>query len=126
MHLNLPSPAHISRISDEFFTAYVSLGRVLSYGKNLEPMGWSWSGGGGYGKGSNNGFSRFGRGDDGGGSGILSHSSTVERLYAWEKKLFLDVKVAFICNPLYFTLFANSDSSKYTVIKHTDSSKCAA
>jgi hypothetical protein len=73
----------------------LSSGRVLSYGKNLKPMGWSWSGGGGggYGKSTNNGFSRFGTGDDGGGSGILSHSSTVERLYAWEKKLFLDVKV---------------------------------
>lgn len=69
-------------------------GRVLSYGKNLKPVGWSW-GGGGYGKGSN-GFSRFGGGDEGmgngGGCGILSHSSTVERLYAWEKKLFLEVK----------------------------------
>jgi hypothetical protein len=30
---------------------------------------------------------------NGGGSGILSHSSTVERLYAWEKKLFFEVKV---------------------------------
>ncbi|KAG8057581.1 hypothetical protein GUJ93_ZPchr0002g23702 [Zizania palustris] len=69
-------------------------GKVLNYGKNLKPMGWSW-GGGGYGKGSN-GFSRFGRVDDGmgngRGSGILSHSSTVEKLYAWEKKLFLEVK----------------------------------
>uniref|UniRef100_A0A0D3H9G4 DUF632 domain-containing protein n=1 Tax=Oryza barthii TaxID=65489 RepID=A0A0D3H9G4_9ORYZ len=36
------------------------------------------------------------RGDEGmgngGSSGILSHSSTVEKLYAWEKKLFLEVK----------------------------------
>ncbi|EMS65961.1 hypothetical protein TRIUR3_15371 [Triticum urartu] len=73
-------------------------GRVMSYGKNLKPTGLSWGGaGGGYGKGSSNGFSRFGIGDEGmmgngGGSGILSHSSTVERLYAWEKKLFLEVK----------------------------------
>jgi hypothetical protein len=29
----------------------------------------------------------------GGGGGMLSHSSTVEKLYAWEKKLFLEVKV---------------------------------
>ncbi|BAH94689.1 Os09g0538750 [Oryza sativa Japonica Group] len=29
---------------------------------------------------------------NGGSSGILSHSSTVEKLYAWEKKLFLEVK----------------------------------
>lgn len=74
----------------------------MSYGKNLKPTGWSWGGGGGgYGKGSSNGFSRFGTGDEGmmgngGGSGILSHSSTVERLYAWEKKLFLEVKVSFV------------------------------
>lgn len=62
-------------------------------------MGWTWGGGGGggYGKG-NNGFTRFGRGDSGmsmgsgGGGGMLSHSSTVEKLYAWEKKLFLEVK----------------------------------
>lgn len=75
-------------------------GKVLSYSKSLKPAGWSWGGGGGgYVKGTNS-FSRFGRGDEGmamagnsGGSGILSHSSTVERLYAWEKKLFLEVKV---------------------------------
>ncbi|RLM86155.1 formin-like protein 5 [Panicum miliaceum] len=60
-------------------------------------MGWTWGGAGGYGKG-NNGFTRFGRGEggmvmgSGGGGGILSHSSTVEKLYAWEKKLFLEVK----------------------------------
>uniref|UniRef100_J3MZL6 DUF632 domain-containing protein n=1 Tax=Oryza brachyantha TaxID=4533 RepID=J3MZL6_ORYBR len=69
-------------------------GKVLNYSKNLRPMGWSW-GGTGYSKGSS-GFSRFGRGDEGmgngGSSGILSHSSTVEKLYAWEKKLFLEVK----------------------------------
>jgi len=73
-------------------------GKVLSYSKNLTPMGWTWGGAGGYGKGSN-GFTRFGRGDggmvmgSGGGGGMLSHSSTVEKLYAWEKKLFLEVKV---------------------------------
>lgn len=74
-------------------------GKVLSYSKSLKPMGWTWGGGGGggYGKG-NNGFTRFGRGDSGmsmgsgGGGGMLSHSSTVEKLYAWEKKLFLEVK----------------------------------
>nr|ACL54511.1 unknown [Zea mays] len=71
-------------------------GKVLSYSKSLKPMGWAW-GGGGYGKG-NDGFTRFGRGDggmpmgNGGGGGMLSHSSTVEKLYAWEKKLFLEVK----------------------------------
>jgi hypothetical protein len=79
---------------------------VLSYSKSLKPSGWSWGGGGeGYRK-VNSGFSRFGSGDggmamgNGGGSGILSHSSTVERLYAWEKKLFFEVKVGdrFLCS----------------------------
>jgi hypothetical protein len=72
---------------------------VLSYSKSLKPSGWSWGGSsGGYGK-VNSGFSRFGSGGggmamgNGGGSGIRSHSSTIERLYAWEKKLFLEVKV---------------------------------
>ena len=83
-------PIHSSSIAALTFRLFLqSSGRVLSYGKNLKPTGWSW-GGGGYGKGSINGFSRFGIGDDG---GILSHSSTVDRLYTWEKKLFLDVKV---------------------------------
>ncbi|GJN34489.1 hypothetical protein PR202_gb23153 [Eleusine coracana subsp. coracana] len=72
--------------------------KVLSYSKSLKPAGWSWGGGGGGYMKASNSFSRFGRGDEGmaignaGGSGILSHSSTVERLYAWEKKLFLEVK----------------------------------
>jgi hypothetical protein len=94
--------AHI--ISEESF-CYIPwgstsvAGKVLSYSKSLKPSGWSWGGGGeGYTK-VNSGFSRFGSGDggmamgNGGGSGILTHSSTVERLYAWEKKLFFEVKV---------------------------------
>lgn len=69
-------------------------------------MGWTWGGGGGgYGKG-NNGFTRFGRGDGGipmgGGGGMLSHSSTVEKLYAWEKKLFLEVKVRVVPSLLFY------------------------
>ena len=64
-------------------------------------MGWTWGGGGGYGKG-NNGFTRFGRGDGNvGGGGMLSHSSTVEKLYAWEKKLFLEVKVRVVPSLLF-------------------------
>lgn len=69
-------------------------------------MGWAWGGGEGYGKVSN-GFTRFGRGDggmpmgNGGGGGMLSHSSTVEKLYAWEKKLFLEVKVRVVPSLVY-------------------------
>lgn len=37
-----------------------------------------------------------GVGNGGGvGGGSTSHSSTVEKLYAWEKKLFLEVKVQY-------------------------------
>jgi hypothetical protein len=99
---------YISLIADEsfFFSSFTSAaGKVLSYSKSLKPMGWAW-GGGGYGKG-NDGFTRFGRGDggmpmgNGGGGGMLSHSSTVEKLYAWEKKLFLEVKVRVVPSLLF-------------------------
>lgn len=38
---------------------------------------------------------------NGGGGGMLSHSSTVEKLYAWEKKLFLEVKVRVVPSLLF-------------------------
>lgn len=43
---------------------------------------------------------------DGVGTGSLSHSSTVEKLYAWEKKLFLEVKVQYL-----IVVFSSSRSS---------------
>ncbi|KAG1359430.1 putative Nitrate regulatory gene2 protein [Cocos nucifera] len=61
--------------------------KMCSYGKSLNPFLWAW--------GSNSKTSGFTKGvGDGGGVGIgsMSHSSTVEKLYAWEKKLFLEVK----------------------------------
>ncbi|KAG6474159.1 protein ALTERED PHOSPHATE STARVATION RESPONSE 1-like [Zingiber officinale] len=77
-------------------------GKMSGYGKNLNPLHWSWR--------SNSktcgdftGFGNCGegmRGDNGSGScsGVaadsVSHTSTVEKLYAWEKKLYLEVKNA--------------------------------
>ncbi|KAJ8499143.1 hypothetical protein OPV22_009695 [Ensete ventricosum] len=76
-------------------------GKMHAYGKNLRHLHWSWI--------SNSkatgGFTRFGRcreqmgrgigsGDGGVGSGHMSHTSTMEKLYAWEKKLYLEVKNA--------------------------------
>lgn len=55
---------------------------------------------------------------NGGGSGILSHSSTVEKLDAWEKKLFLEVKVSsslifnFINSGLTFAFSLNSSKKR--------------
>lgn len=91
-----------------------SSGKVYSYGRSLSwsPMSWSSSGklnglGLGFGTGKlgeemvfgGNGV-RMGMVNNGGGNGNgnaingVSHCSTVERLYAWEKKLFHEVKNA--------------------------------
>ncbi|RWW08402.1 hypothetical protein GW17_00028167 [Ensete ventricosum] len=71
-----------------------------SYGKNLNPLSWSWR----FNSKTNGGFTRFGscRGEMvrsfgsgiGAGIGNVSHTSTVEKLHAWEKKLLLEVKNA--------------------------------
>ncbi|KAJ7953151.1 Protein of unknown function (DUF630) Protein of unknown function (DUF632) [Quillaja saponaria] len=69
-------------------------GKVYNYGWSLSPSLWGW--------GSNpklNGFGKLGEefsGSNLGDKGIESggHCSTVERLYAWEKKLFQEVKNA--------------------------------
>ncbi|XP_072965571.1 protein ALTERED PHOSPHATE STARVATION RESPONSE 1 [Typha angustifolia] len=63
-------------------------GKVFSYGRSFNPLVWS--------RGSNtktDGLMVRGVGN-GDGVGILrmSHCSTVEKLYAWEKKLYLEVK----------------------------------
>ncbi|RRT45545.1 hypothetical protein B296_00055064, partial [Ensete ventricosum] len=75
---------------------------VTSYGKNLNPLSWSWR----FNSKTNGGFTRFGscRGEMvrsfgsgiGAGIGNVSHTSTVEKLHAWEKKLFLEVKVRWL------------------------------
>lgn len=78
------------------FLYFLLLGKVSSHGWSLSPSFWAW--------GSSpklNGFGRlaeekppvsFG---NFGANGVRSggHCSTVERLYAWEKKLYQEVKV---------------------------------
>lgn len=64
------------------------VGKVYNCGKNLSPLPWTW--------GSTSKSSSFGSISDvvGGAAATgFGHSSTVERLYAWEKKLFEEVKV---------------------------------
>jgi hypothetical protein len=71
----------------------VVAGKVYNYGFNLSPSLWTW--------GLNpksNGFRKFG--EEMLGSGVAggsvvgdSHCCTVERLFAWEKKLCEEVKV---------------------------------
>nr|XP_043631290.1 protein ALTERED PHOSPHATE STARVATION RESPONSE 1-like isoform X2 [Erigeron canadensis] len=70
-----------------------SSGKVHGYGRNLSPLFSSWSS-----TPKSNVFGKFGCDDMigdspvGGGLIVGSHCSTVERLYAWEKKLFQEVK----------------------------------
>ncbi|KAI3704511.1 hypothetical protein L1987_74733 [Smallanthus sonchifolius] len=72
------------------FPGQGSSGKVHGYGKNLNPLFSSWS--------STPKLNVFGCDDMGGvrevGGGLSggSHCSTVERLYAWEKKLYQEVK----------------------------------
>lgn len=59
------------------------VGKVHSYGWSLSPSLWAWGSspklnGGAFGV---------------NGVGSVGHCSTVERLYAWEKKLYQEVKV---------------------------------
>ncbi|KAJ6929831.1 protein ALTERED PHOSPHATEARVATION RESPONSE 1-like [Populus alba x Populus x berolinensis] len=70
-------------------------GRVYNYGCNLtSPSSWTW--------GSSPKLDGFGKMSEemvvshvgSGGVAHVSHCSTVERLYAWEKKLFIEVKNA--------------------------------
>ena len=68
-------------------------GKVYNYGWSLSPSLWAW--------GSSpkpNGFGKLSEeipGCNFGGKDVISgsHCSTVERLYAWEKKLYNEVKV---------------------------------
>lgn len=74
------------------FICYVFvIGKVNGYGKNLSPLFGSWS--------STPKLNVFGCNDMGSVGGRLSggsHCSTVERLYAWEKKLYQEVKVTLL------------------------------
>lgn len=81
------------------FYWYFMAGKVYNHGCNLStPSTWTW--------GSSpklNGFGKMGcdemvlshLGSDIGGDGMVScsHCSTVERLYAWEQRLYQEVKV---------------------------------
>lgn len=58
------------------------LDKIGSYGRSLRPWGSSNS------RASSGGFTRFQRSEE----ASVTHSSTVEKLYAWEKKLYLEVK----------------------------------
>ncbi|KAL7615434.1 protein ALTERED PHOSPHATE STARVATION RESPONSE 1 [Lactuca sativa] len=75
------------------FPGQGSSGKVHGYGKNLSPLFSSWSS-----SQKLNMFGKFGCDDMAGvsaiGGGLISgsHCSTVERLYAWEKKLCQEVK----------------------------------
>ncbi|XP_047311247.1 protein ALTERED PHOSPHATE STARVATION RESPONSE 1-like [Impatiens glandulifera] len=68
-----------------------SSGKIYGYGKGLSPMLWSW--------GSCRKTDSFKVGEflterNQGDTLVGSHSSTVEKLYAWEKKLYSEVKNA--------------------------------
>ncbi|TYI54052.1 hypothetical protein E1A91_D11G048700v1 [Gossypium mustelinum] len=78
---------------DEYFIKAADAGKVYNYGCNLTPTIWAWNRNSkmeGTGK---LGGDRTGENGNVGGT-ILnsSHSSTIERLYAWEKKLYEEVK----------------------------------
>ncbi|XP_050241727.1 protein ALTERED PHOSPHATE STARVATION RESPONSE 1 [Quercus robur] len=69
-------------------------GKVYNYGCNLSPSTWTWNL-----SPKSNGFGKLGEemlGSSVASGAIVSnsHCSTVERLYAWEKKLYQEVKTA--------------------------------
>ncbi|XP_047982103.1 protein ALTERED PHOSPHATE STARVATION RESPONSE 1-like [Salvia hispanica] len=77
------------------FNRQSSLGKDNGYGKSLTPLLWSW----GSGSAKWNAFGKFcedpiGNSAQVAANGNATHCSTVERLYAWEKKLFQEVKNA--------------------------------
>ncbi|KAK1274538.1 hypothetical protein QJS04_geneDACA009617 [Acorus gramineus] len=79
------------------FSGQRATGKVCNYGRNLSSM-QLWSRRSNLKSSDFNGFGRsvdhlFG-GDSGSGVLNMSHCSTIEKLYAWEKKLYLEVKNA--------------------------------
>lgn len=77
-----------------FSSSFLVAGKVYNYGCNLTPTTWAWNRNSkmeGTGK---LGGDRTGENENVGGTVLnSSHSSTIERLYAWEKKLYEEVKV---------------------------------
>ncbi|BAT99961.1 protein ALTERED PHOSPHATE STARVATION RESPONSE 1 [Vigna umbellata] len=91
--------SHVSlilEVSNSGFSDNSKACKVHSYGWNLSPSLWTW--------GSSpklNGFGKLAEGTPvsvgtfgANGGGSVGHGSTVERLYAWEKKLYQEVKNA--------------------------------
>lgn len=81
--------------SNMYLVYFLLAGKVYGYGKSLSPLLWTW----GSSSSKLDGFGKFNE-------EVLhnhingSHCSTVERLYAWEKKLYLEVKVLYYLQPL--------------------------
>ncbi|XP_068646812.1 protein ALTERED PHOSPHATE STARVATION RESPONSE 1-like [Aristolochia californica] len=78
------------------FSSQRPTNKVYSYSRNLSPMNWPWVS-----NSKSSGLSSFGRSEEeivgsnlNGGVVKTSHCSTIERLYAWEKKLYEEVKTA--------------------------------
>ncbi|GMI68210.1 Altered Phosphate Starvation Response 1 [Hibiscus trionum] len=79
--------AHLSlllEVSGSSFSAQSKGGKVYNYGCNLTPTTWTW----------NWNQKLEGIGNESGSVVSRSHCSTIERLYAWEKKLYQEVKNA--------------------------------
>ncbi|KAK9286036.1 hypothetical protein L1049_025239 [Liquidambar formosana] len=89
--------AHVSLLLEvpcPSFSNHGSSGKVYNCGRSLSPLSWTWSS-----SPKLNGFGKLGDeviGCDVASGAVISssHCSTVERLYAWEKKLYMEVKNA--------------------------------
>ncbi|KAF8405412.1 hypothetical protein HHK36_010318 [Tetracentron sinense] len=91
------SGGHVSlllEVSSSGFLDQRTRGKVYNHGRSFSPLLWTWGS-----KSKSRGFGKLGEemicGDVGGG-GVFNtgHCSTVEKLYAWEKKLYQEVKNA--------------------------------
>lgn len=77
----------------------LTLGKDYGHGKSFSPL--LWVSGSRSSSARWNAFGKFCEDPDANNLGCMNadgnatHSSTVERLYAWEKKLYLEVKVIF-------------------------------
>ncbi|XP_068640257.1 protein ALTERED PHOSPHATE STARVATION RESPONSE 1-like [Aristolochia californica] len=91
--------SHVSlllEVPSSGFSSQRPTNKVYSYGRNLSPLNWPWVS-----NSKSSGFGSSGRpGEERGGSNLnggvvkTSHCSTIERLYAWEKKLYQEVRTA--------------------------------
>ncbi|KAE8693475.1 putative L-ascorbate peroxidase 3-like [Hibiscus syriacus] len=88
--------SHLSlllEVSNSNFSAQSKGGKVYNYGCNLTPTPWTWNC-----NQRTEGIGKLGEdknvGNTSGNALSSSHCSTIERLYAWEKKLYQEVKNA--------------------------------